>query len=233
MEQKATVLIVEDDRHWSYLLAEHLKEEGYRVLRAVDGVEGLRAVQSHNPDLVVLDVLMPRMDGWEACRLIRFLSDVPIVIVSCRGNESDRVRGLSLGADDYMPKPVSLREFSARISAVLRRAGRATPQDRLVRVDDRLVVDRARREVYVEGEPINLSGIEYKLLACFLDNIGRLQTHKSLLIQVWGWEYSRETNYLKVYIHHLRKKIERDPKRPRYILTERGLGYSFQIPPPA
>ena len=222
----ARILIVEDDEQFSSLVEEQLREQ-YKLLFARDGVEALRAVREQKPDLILLDVMMPRMDGWETCRLIREFSRVPIVIVSCRTSEADKVRGLELGADDYMTKPFSPMEFGARIRAALRRGDSRLVAEQTIRIDDRLTIDLARQEAYVHGEPVSLSAIEYKLLSCLLDNARFVCTHRTLLIQVWGWEYVDELDYLKVYIHHLRKKIEDEPQRPRYIHTERGKGYRY------
>ena len=224
----ATILIVEDDDDFSYLLSEHLHDTGYRCLFARDGVEALRIFEQSHPDLILLDVMMPRMDGMEVCRHIRQTSDVPIIIVSCRTRELDKVRGLELGADDYITKPISHREFVARVQAALRRSNRPISAKPVVQVDGRLTVDRARGEVLVDGQAVDLSPTEYKLLSYFLDHPGHLLTHQSLLTQVWGWEYAEETGYLKVHIHNLRKKIEPDPACPCYIVTERGLGYRFK-----
>ena len=225
-----TILIAEDDDDFSYLLSEHLQDEGYRFLFARDGVEALRIFNQDRPDLVLLDMMMPRMDGLEVCRQIREISDVPIIVISCRTGELDKVRGLEIGADDYITKPISHREFVARVQAALRRSNHPIAPKPVVQVDGRLTVDRARGEVLVDGQPIDLSPIEYKLLTYFLDHPGRLLTHQSLLAQVWGWEYAEETGYLKVHIHNLRKKIELDPSEPRYIVTERGLGYRLEMP---
>jgi two-component system KDP operon response regulator KdpE len=225
-----TLLLIEDDQQLSYLLSQQLQDEGYRTFCASDGVRGLAMVQQHEPDLVLLDVVMPRMDGWETCRQIRQCSDVPIIIISCRGAELDRVRGLELGADDYITKPISYLELVARIRAALRRGNRPMLKTQLTVIDDRLTVDRAAREALVDGQPVPLTTIEYKLLTCLIDHGQCPLTHRSLLVQVWGWEYAEETDYLKVYVHRLRQKIEEDPTTPRYILTERGLGYRFHIP---
>jgi DNA-binding response OmpR family regulator len=225
----ATILVVEDDKTLAQLLHENLRDEGYEVLLAHDGVQGLQVFEAHGVDLVLLDIMMPRMDGWETCRRIREISDVPIVMLSAREDVLDRVRGLELGADDYVTKPFNSLELLARIRAALRRRSYPLREQSTVHVDGRLTVDRAHREVLVEGHAVELSAIEFKLLACLLDNAGRISTHQSLLTQVWGWEYAEETDYLKVYIHHLRKKIEPDPSRPCYILTERGKGYRFQM----
>jgi two-component system KDP operon response regulator KdpE len=191
-------------------------------------VEGLRILQQEHPNLVVLDVMMPRMNGWETCKRIRQYSDVPIIMLTALGQELDKVRGLEMGADDYVTKPFSLAELVARVRAALRRGKQPLAANVTVQIDDRLIVDRAQRQVVVNGQKTELSPTEFRILDCFLDNLGRILTHQSLLTQVWGWEYLDETDYLKVYIHHLRKKIEENPSKPRYIVTERGLGYRFQ-----
>jgi two-component system KDP operon response regulator KdpE len=226
----ATILIIEDEQDFVYLLRRKLQDEGYRILSACDGVQGVQVAQKQHPDLVLLDVMMPRMNGWETCRRIRELTDVPIILVTALGGDENTVRGLEMGADDYIVKPFSLAELAARIRAALRRYRQPFGSGTVVQVDDRLIVDRARRQAVVDGQAVELSAIEFKVLACFLDNAGRILTHQSLLTQVWGWEYSDQTDYLKVYVHNLRKKIEKDPRKPCYILTERGLGYRFQIP---
>ena len=226
----STVLIIEDDETLSYLLMGLLRAEGYQVLLAADGVEGLRLVQRHHPQVVVLDVMMPRMDGWEACRQIRQISNVPIIILSHRTGELDKVRGLELGADDYLTKPVGRLEFVARVRAAVRRGSQTALPQQLVHVDDRLAIDRTHNQVVVDGEEVRLTATEFRLLGCLLDNAGRVSTYESLLTQIWGWEYTDEKDYLKVYVHHLRKKLEENPQAPRYILTERGLGYRFQPP---
>lgn len=226
----STVLIIEDDETLSYLLMGLLRAEGYQVLLAADGVEGLRVVQRHHLQVVVLDVMMPRMDGWEACRQIRQISNVPIIILSHRTGELDKVRGLELGADDYLTKPVGRLEFVARVRAAVRRGSQTALPQQLVHVDDRLAIDRTHNQVVVDGEEVRLTATEFRLLGCLLDNAGRVSTYESLLTQIWGWEYTDEKDYLKVYVHHLRKKLEENPQAPRYILTERGLGYRFQPP---
>jgi two-component system KDP operon response regulator KdpE len=227
---EAKILLIEDDMNFSYLLREQLGDDCFEVICVPDGVEGLRMLQEYTPDLVLLDVMMPRMNGWETCRLIRELSDVPILIVSCRTTALDKVRGLELGADDYIAKPFDHGELVARIRAALRRSNLPARPREIIQVDERLVIDKSRQRLLVDGTAVKLSAIEYRLLSCLLDHSGHILTHKSILTQVWGWEYADETDYLKVYIHHLRKKIELDPKNPRYILTEWGLGYRFQGP---
>jgi two-component system KDP operon response regulator KdpE len=227
---EATILTVEDDTELAYLLRESLQDKGFQVLLANDGVDGLHLVQKHCPDLVLLDVMMPRMDGWETCRCIRESSDVPIIMITGRQDEADKIRGLQLGADDYVVKPFSAEELVARIHAVLRRYSHSATVEPMFRIDDRLAVDQARRQVFVDGDAVDLSDIEYKLLTCLLEKPGCVLTHQRLLSQVWGWEYADETGYLKVYIHRLRSKIEPNPQHPQYLVTARGQGYCLQIP---
>jgi two-component system KDP operon response regulator KdpE len=230
MTSQAKILVIEDEQEVVDLLALRFQQEGYEVLSAANGVEGLRILQQEHPHLVVLDVMMPRMNGWETCKRIRQYSDVPIIMLTALGQETDKVRGLELGADDFVTKPFSLAELVARVRAALRRSRQPLSVDGIVQVDERLTVDRARRQVVVDGRKTELSPTEFRILDCFLDNAGRVLTHQSLLTQVWGWEYLDETDYLKVYVHHLRKKIEENPGKPSYIVTERGLGYRFQVP---
>jgi two-component system KDP operon response regulator KdpE len=230
MSPTTKILIIEDQEEVVQLLRHQLQREGYHVLSACDGVEGLRVLQEQHPHLVLLDLMLPRMNGWETCRRIRECSDVPIIMLTAMGTEHDKVRGLELGADDYVAKPFSPAELIARVRAALRRYGYPLTENCMVRIDNRLVIDHARCRVVIDGQEVELSPTEYRILNCFLDYPDRVLTHQSLLTQVWGWEYADETNYLKVYIHHLRKKIEKDPQEPSYILTERGLGYRFQMP---
>jgi two-component system KDP operon response regulator KdpE len=224
------ILIIDDEEGFARLLCSILNDEGFHALVACDGVEGLRTLQEKEPHLVLLDVMLPRMNGWELCRRIRDCSDVPIIMLTALSTTQDKVRGLELGADDYITKPFSNSELIARVHAALRRGGSPLVADYTVRIDDRLCLDRARCKVIVDGRHVALSPLEYKILDCFVDNANRILTHQSLLTQVWGWEYADEADYLKVYVCNLRKKIEPDPRKPRYIVTERGLGYSFQAP---
>jgi two-component system KDP operon response regulator KdpE len=227
---KATILIIEDEKCISELLGDVLELEGFDLLFAHDGVEGLRVFERHRPDLVLTDILMPRMDGRETCRRIREISDVPIIILSCKIDEADIARGLELGADDYVCKPFSKVELVARIRAALRRRRSPLVHEGPVQIDERLTLDRTRCRALVEGRAVDLSATECRLLTCLVDNAGCISTHRSLLTQVWGWEYAEQTDYLKVYVYHLRRKIEVDPCKPQYIRTERGLGYRFQMP---
>ncbi len=227
---KAKILLIEDQEDLANLLRLRLQGEGYEVLRAEDGVEGLRVLWEQLPDLIILDVMLPRLNGWETCQRIREYSDTPIIMLTALGAEQDKVRGLTLGADDYLTKPFSMAELVARVSAALRRYRYPITKNEILHIDEHLAVDQARHQVIVDGQPVDLSATEYRILGCFLDNAGRILTHQNLLTQVWGWEYAEQVDYVKVYISHLRKKIEKDSRRPRYILTERGLGYRFQIP---
>jgi len=230
MAAREKILLIEDEYELVRLLSFRFQQEGYEVLSAANGVDGLRILQQEHPQLVMLDVMMPRMNGWETCKRIREYSDVPIIMLTALGQETDKVRGLELGADDYITKPFSLAEVIARVRAALRRGSQPLSDTTTVQIDERLTIDRAQRQVIVNGERTELSPTEFRVLDCFLDNRGRILTHQSLLTQVWGWEYIDETDYLKVYIHHLRKKIEQNPSKPCYIVTERGLGYRFQSP---
>lgn len=227
---KRKILVIDDEDSMIHLLRLSLEGEGYQVLSATDGRQGLGVLQDEWPDLILLDLMMPHMDGWEACRRIRECTDAPVIMLSAIRSDQDKARGLNLGADDYVTKPFSMTELMARINAVLRRYRHPLDESMMVKVDDRLVLDRAHCRLLVDGRRVELSPIEYRILACFLDNKDRVLTHRNLLTQVWGWEYMDETGYLKVYIHHLRQKIEKNPRKPRYILTERGFGYRFQIP---
>jgi two-component system KDP operon response regulator KdpE len=180
------------------------------------------------PDVLLLDIMMPEMDGFETLKRLREFSQVPVLILTAKDDEDDRVRGLELGADDYISKPFSHRELVSRIRAVLRRHYAAPPvAQTMVQIDDRLQIDFARREVLIDGRRVNLRPTEYRLLYHLVQNAGYVQTHQMLLTKVWGPEYRDESHYLRLYITYLRQKIEPDPANPRYILTERGVGYRF------
>jgi two-component system KDP operon response regulator KdpE len=228
MEDAKLILVVDDEPRMRRFMQMNLDLEGYRVIEAGNGLEAVNRVREDLPDLVVLDVMMPEMDGFEALRLIRQTSSVPIIMLTVKSEEDDRVRGLELGADDYVTKPFSPRELASRIKAVLRRTEMPAPVEQsIIKVDDRLQVDFNRRQVIVAGKEIKLRPTEYRLLYHLINNAGWTLPHETLLAKVWGHEYRDETHYLRLYITYLRQKIEEDPANPKYILTERGLGYRF------
>jgi len=227
-EAKRLILVVDDEPRMRRFMRMNLELEDFRVAEAANGVEALERVRQELPDLVVLDVMMPEMDGFDALERIREVSSVPVIMLTVRANEEDKVRGLELGADDYVTKPFSPRELMSRIRAVLRRVEVPAPTHReLVRVDDYLQIDFNRREVIVGGERIKLRPTEYRLLYHLVNNAGWTLSHETLLSKVWGHAYRDETHYLRLYIAYLRQKIEPNSSNPRYILTERGLGYRF------
>jgi two-component system KDP operon response regulator KdpE len=222
------VLVVDDEPRMVRFVRMNLELEGYQVAEAESGMEALQKVRDDLPDLVLLDVMMPEMDGFETLERLREISTVPVIMLTVRGDEEDRIRGLELGADDYVAKPFSPRELASRIRAVLRRADMPSPVSKTaLRIDDRLEIDFRQREVIVEGERIRLRPTEYRLLYHLVNNAGWVMTHEMLLSKVWGYEYRDESGLLRLYITYLRKKIEPDPAHPIYILTERGVGYRF------
>jgi two-component system KDP operon response regulator KdpE len=207
----------------------NLELEGFRVVTAADGYEGLDKVVKQLPDLVILDVMMPHMDGFETLKKIREISAVPVIFLTVRGMEFDRVRGLDLGADDYITKPFSPKELTSRIRAVLRRTEANIPVAKSeVVVDDELTINFEERKVVVRGQEIKLRPTEYRLLYQLVTNAGRVLTHETLLSRVWGPEYRDEDHYVRLYITYLRQKLEKDTKHPKYILSERGFGYRFK-----
>ncbi len=228
MDKKKRILVVDDEPRMRRFIRMNLELEGYEVLEADDGMEAVERVREDLPDLVLLDVMMPEMDGFEALRLIREYSNVPVIMLTVKSDEDDKVRGLELGADDYVTKPFGPREMLSRIRAVLRRAEMpATVDQSIIKVDDRLQIDFNHRQVIVDGKAIKLRPTEYRLLYHLVNNAGWTMPHETLLAKVWGHEYRDETHYLRLYITYLRQKIEKDPSNPQYILTERGLGYRF------
>jgi two-component system KDP operon response regulator KdpE len=225
---KKTILIVDDEPRMVRFVKMNLDLEGYLTLEANNGMQALEKVRNHQPDLVLLDVEMPGMDGFETLHRIREVSDAPVIMLTVRSDEDDRIKGLDLGADDYITKPFSPRELSSRIRAVLRRFEQpGRPQDQIITIDDRLQVDLQRRQAIVEGERIGLRPTEYRLLYHLIQNAGWVVPHETLLTKVWGHEYIDDNHLLRLYITYLRQKIEPDLANPRYIFTERGLGYRF------
>ncbi len=226
--EQRLILAVDDEPKMTRFIRLNLELEGYRVSEAADGLEALRKVRDELPDLVLLDVMMPEMDGFDTLEHIRETSNVPVIMLTVKGEEEDKIRGLELGADDYVTKPFSARELSSRIKALLRRSETSSLAEKsVVRIDDRLSIDFQRHEVWVGGEPIKLRPTEYRLLYHLVNNAGWVMSHETLLSKVWGPEYRDEIQYLRLYINYLRQKIEVDPAEPRYILTERGIGYRF------
>jgi len=230
MRKAMKVLVVDDEPDVVKLITMsiNLQEPDWEVLAAYDGETALDLVADENPDVVLLDVAMPEMDGFQVLKQIRLFSDVPVIMVTVRDSELEKVRGLELGADDYITKPFSHLELLARVRAVLRRA-RGLPlthEEPFTSGDIR--VDFDRRKVTVRGKEVPLTSTEYRLLYYLVRNAGRVLTHEDLLAHVWGREYTDEINYLKVYISRLRAKLEKDPRNPQYILTEHGVGYWFR-----
>ncbi|MBI4321018.1 MAG: response regulator transcription factor [Chloroflexi bacterium] len=222
------ILIVDDDRDLLMLLRSSLQRVGFSILTAETGQEGLRQFYNERPDLILLDIALPGVDGWKVCGRVREVSEVPILVLTARSETGDRIRGLDLGADDYLTKPFELRELIARIRAVLRRANPQLSQDKIAVFDDgELHVDFESHDVFVRDRRVHLTRREFRLLAFLVQNSGRVLTHQQLLGQVWGPEFVDEVGYVKLYIRYLRTKLEEDPSRPRLILTERGTGYRF------
>lgn len=229
MATNVTILVVDDEPRMVQFITMNLELEAFRVVSAFDGYQALEKMTRELPDLVILDIMMPDMDGFETLRKIRKVSAVPVIFLSAKGEEFDRVKGLDLGADDYIAKPFSPRELVSRIRAVLRRLEPVAPALGLpVKVDDDLCINFEQRKVIVRGQEVRLRPTEYRLLYQLVTNAGRLLTHETLLSRVWGPEYRDEDHYVRLYITYLRQKIEKDPKNPKYILSERGLGYRFK-----
>jgi len=224
----AKVLVIDDDIGLLTMLRLGLELEGFDVVTATGGKEGLRCAYQVHPDVVVLDVMMSEMDGWTTCQRLRQVSDVPVIMLSGRTAKEDIVKGLSMGADDYLTKPCSLDELKARINSRLRRTVRNVPAGGKAIFDDGyLHVDLHQEIVLKNGEVVELSPIEYRLLAHLVQERGNIVPRKDLLINVWGPAYAHELRYLSVYIRYLRRKIEDDPNNPKYIQTRWKLGYYF------
>jgi two-component system KDP operon response regulator KdpE len=206
----------------------NLEQDGFEVIEAYNGTQALDRLRDSLPDLILLDVMMPDIDGFEVLRTIREISQVPVIMLTAKSEEDDKVKGLELGADDYITKPFSPRELVSRVKAVLRRGSTFEDDEKgVIEVDDRLKIDFGRREVWVDGELVKLRPTEYRLLYHLVQNAGWVLTHDQILTKVWGYEYRDEPHYVRLYINYLRKKIEEDPSNPKYILTERGVGYRF------
>jgi len=223
------VLIVDDEPRMIGFIRMNLELEGHLVLEAHNGLEALESVRTQLPDLILLDVMMPELDGFETLRMLREFSSVPVIILTAKGDENDKVYGLELGADDYVTKPFGPRELSSRIRAVLRRIEMpsSSPEGAVLKIDERLSVDFNEHKVIVEGQAVKLRPTEYRLLYHLIENAGWTVPHEQLLAKVWGYEYRDEAHYVRLYVNYLREKIEETPANPHYILTERGVGYRF------
>jgi two-component system, OmpR family, KDP operon response regulator KdpE len=229
---KQNVLIVDDEKPIREFIRKNLDVRGFNTTTAANGLEALAAYNTQPIDLVILDIMMPRMDGLETIRRIRQASITPIIVLSALGEETDKITALNLGADDYLTKPFGVGELLARVQAVLRRTRWMEPyhqQGQIIQRIERgtILVNLERHEVSVDGVPIELTPTEFNLLVYLMENTGKVLPHKTILQHVWGPEYGEEAEYLRVYIGRLRQKIEKDPANPRYLKTERGIGYYF------
>ncbi len=219
------MLVVDDERRYRDLLEMDLSRRGYRVLQAGDGLRALDLIEQRSPDLVVLDLRLPDMDGYEVCRRIREISSVPVIMLTARAEEADKVRGLRSGADDYVTKPFSAEELLARVEAVLRRTEIGRPGDETPFEADGLRIEFAQHRVTVRDREVDLTPSEYRLLEQLAQNAGRVMVQDELLRRVWGDGYQGASELLHTAIRRLRRKIEDDPASPRYVLTKRGIGY--------
>jgi two-component system KDP operon response regulator KdpE len=225
--ERRRILVVDDEERMVRFIRMNLEHDGYQVMEALNGKQAIDKLRD-TPDLVLLDVMMPDIDGFEVLETVRQVSSVPVIMLTAKGEEDDRVRGLELGADDYVTKPFSPRELVSRVKAVLRRTEGATgSMHGLIEIDERLRIDFDRREIWLEGKLVKLRPTEYRLLYHLVQNAGWVVSHDQLLQKVWGYEYRDEPHYVRLYINYLRQKLEKDPSDPRYILTERGVGYRF------
>ena len=226
MESKKRILVVDDEQEITFVLRSGLAKHGYEVRVAGEGEAALELFHAWMPDLVVTDLSMPNMNGLKLCRQFRAISNVPIIILSVKGDEPTKVEALDAGADDYVTKPFSMGELLARVRAALRRSP-DTGEESSVIEDGDFRVDLETRQILVVGREIRLSPKEFDLLLYFIRHSGKVLTHRTLLAKIWGGDYADQTEYIRVFIRHLRKKIEPDPARPRYILTEPWVGYRF------
>ena len=226
METRKRILIVDDEQQITVVLRSGLTKHGYDVRVANEGQAALELFDAWTPDLVVTDLSMPNMNGLELCQELRAKSSVPIIVLSVKNDEVTKVEALDLGADDYVTKPFGMGELLARVRATLRRSPAPSPETTVIEEGD-FCVDLESREVKVEGKEIRLSPKEFDLLVFFIRNSGKVLTHRKLLAKIWGGNYTDQTEYLRVFVRHLRKKIEPDPAKPRYILTDPWVGYRF------
>jgi DNA-binding response OmpR family regulator len=221
------ILVIDDEDLTVQLISALLERRGYEVIKAYRAEDGLRKAYRNHPDLILLDIMMPDMDGWEVCRRLRELSDVPIIFLTARDDVRDVVKGLEMGADDYVVKPYDNNELVARVKAHLRRAPKPSVSEELVFDGGNFRINFISREVRVRGNTVHLTPKEFNLLGVLARNAGRVITRTELVKEAWGPEYGDAIDSLKLYIHYLRQKVEQDPQRPTYILTSRGVGYRF------
>lgn len=223
----AKLLVIEDDATLNQLLTKTLERKGFEVLSAMHGKQGLRLAYQSHPDLVILDVMMPEIDGWQVCERLREVSDVPIILLTAKVSQDDVLRGLELGADDYIKKPFNLGELELRIKAILRRTNAEQQEFASFYEDSTLRINLDRRQILRRGEPVHLTPTEFRLLSYLVRNKGHVVPREELLTEVWGPEYVDDTSCLSLYIRYLRSKLEDDPGDPKYIRTEWGVGYRF------
>ena len=222
------ILVVDDEQRMARFIRLNLEHDGFRVTEAYDGTQAMDRLRTSMPDLILLDVMLPDFDGFEVLRMVRSTSPVPVIMVTAKSEEDERIRGLELGADDYVTKPFSPRELVSRVRAVLRRTEMSSESTHgLIEVDQHLKLDFDRHEVWLDGRLVNLRPTEYRLLYYLVQNAGWVVSHDQILTNVWGYEYRDQPHYVRLYINYLRQKIEKDPANPIYIITERGLGYRF------
>lgn len=222
------ILVVDDEERMVRFIRLNLEHDGFQVIECFKGMQAVSLLREKMPDLVLLDVMLPDLDGFEVLQLIREVSSIPVIMLTAKGEEEDRVKGLELGADDYVTKPFSPRELVSRVRAVLRRADQSSPSgEGAINVDDHLKIDFGRREIRLDGELVKLRPTEYRLLYHLVSNAGWVMTYDQILAKVWGYEYRDEPHYVRLYVNYLRQKLEKDPANPKYILTERGVGYRF------
>jgi DNA-binding response OmpR family regulator len=229
-KEKERILVVDDEPRILRLVRSNLEKQGYQVTTASDGELALNQAELNEFDVVILDIGLPRVDGYEVCRRLREFSTVPIIMLTAHGEEAEKIKGFDVGADDYVTKPFSIQELIARIKAVLRRVNVPGPKHEPVFSLDHFSMNFVQRKVIANAHDVRLSPTEYRLLYELVSNAGRVVLHQDLLAKVWGREYRDETEYLRVYIRYLRQKIETEPSKPKLILTEPGVGYRFAQP---
>lgn len=222
------ILVVDDEERMLRFIRLNLEHDGFQVIEAIKGHEALDKMRTDMPDMILLDVMLPDLDGFEVLKMVREISNIPVIMLTAKGEEDDRVRGLELGADDYVTKPFSPRELVSRVKAVLRRVEMEGAEEvEVIQVDKRLKIDFNRREIWVKNELVKLRPTEYRLLYHLVQNAGWVLTYDQILSRVWGYEYRDEPHYVRLYINYLRQKLEENPANPKYIITERGVGYRF------